>query len=212
MRDKEYTIPSFFVPLPFDRFDIDLVNAIIRFLCEHTTSTKTPRYVLKFPFVTNSEGLKFPRSFPDVFEKLLTANEKFFIENDRLPYAILQPCLRNRKEKKCVMLNGRFHYFAKIHVTTGPQKKFAADKALPAIAELYLQELVSRCPGTIVSGLVRVDLMSYNNRIVVNEFESLEAMYCPENRIRDSNKAMNARSFLVDYWIDIVINRVFGGH
>ena len=89
-------------------------------------------------------------------------------------------------------------------------KKFAADKALPAIAELYLQELVSRCPGT--SGLVRVDLTSYNNRIVVNEFESLEAMYCPENRIRDSNKAMNARSFLVDYWIDILINRVFGGH
>ena len=78
---------------------------------------------------------------------------------------------------------------------------------MPAIAELYLQELVSRCPGTIASGLVRVDLMYYNNRIVVNE-----AMYCPENRIRDSNKAMNARSFLVDYWIDILINRVFVGH
>ena len=208
LREKEYTIPSFFVPLPFDRFNLDLVYKIIDFLGEHTTPDQCPEYVVKLPFVTNSEGLKFARSFPDVFDALLIANNKYFIKQNRLPYVIIQPCLSNRKEKKCVMLNGRFHHFAKNHVKSRFQTKFAEDDDLAKVAETYLQELVSRCPGTITSGLVRVDLMSYNGAIVVNEFESLEAMYCPENN-RDSGKEASAYCFLVNYWTNILSNRVF---
>lgn len=186
-----------------------MVREIIRFLREHTTVKKSPRYVLKLPFVTNSEGLKFPKSVPEVFEALLIANMKYFIKHNRLPYAILQPCLVNRKEKKCVLLNGSFQYFAENHVKSGRQVKFAEDDELSEAAETYLQELVSRCPGTIVSGLIRVDLMSYNDTIVVNEFESLEAMYCPENPRRDSHKASSVHWFLVRYWMHILSKRVF---
>jgi hypothetical protein len=35
-------------------------------------------------------------------------------------------------------------------------------------------------PGTHTSGIVRVDIMHYIDRLVVNEFESLEAMSSPK--------------------------------
>ena len=210
MRGKQYSIPSFFVPLPFERYDLVLVQEIIEFLREHTTVEKSPRYVLKLPFVTNGEGLKFPTSFPEVFDELRIASIKYVIKNNRIPYAIVQPYLINRKEKKCVMINGSFQYFAENHVKGGYQAKFAEDHTLPLVAETYLRELVSQCPGTIVSGLVRVDLMFYNDTIVVNEFESLEAMYCPENPRRDSDKEASVRFFLVQYWRNILSTRVFG--
>ena len=209
MRGKHYSIPTFFVPLPFDRFNVDLVRKIIRFLREHTTVKESPKYVLKYPFVTNSEGLKFAKSFPELFDLLRIANTKYVIKTNRLPYAIVQPCLINRMEKKCILLNGKFQYFAVNHVKGGRQYKFAESNHLAVTAETYLQELVRKCPGTIVSGLVRVDLMSYNNTIVVNEFESLEAMYCPEKPSNDSNKESITYSFLVNYWTQILSNRVF---
>ena len=209
LRGKQYSIPSFFVPLPFDRFNIDLVRKLIYFLLEHTTVSQSPKYVLKFPFVTNSEGLKFFKSFPELFDLLFIANSKYVIKTNRLPYAIVQPCLINRMEKKCILLNGRFQYFAANHVKSGRQYKFAESNHLSAIAETYLKELVRECPGTIASGHVRVDLMSYNDNIVVNEFESLEAMYCPENPSKDSNKESITYSFLVNYWAQILSNRVF---
>ena len=208
LQGNGHTIPSLFVRLPFDRFNTALVYEIIKFLGDHTSPDQSPKYVVKLPFVTNSEGIKFPTSFPQVFDALLIASKKFAIENNRISYAIVQPCLINRKEKKCVMLNGRFHHFAKNHVKSSPQSKFAEDDELKKVAETYLEELVLRCPGTIASGLVRVDLMSYNGSIVVNEFESLEAMYCPENPHRDSDNESKAYCFLVNYWTDIISNRV----
>ena len=209
---KGNSIPSLFVPLPFDRYDSSLVSSIIGFTFAHTFSDDEERiqrgerknFVVKFPFVTNREGLKFAHSFVDIFEELLNATTKFA---ERIPYAIIQPYIINRKEKKCVLLNGRFSHFAVNHVKAGPQRLFADDKDLPLIAENYLQELVAVCPGTITSGLVRVDMMCYRGKVVVNEFESLEALYVPEYD-RDYDKDGRTKQFLQGYWKDIIISRV----
>jgi hypothetical protein len=55
-----------------------------------------------------------------------------------------------------------------------------------SFAEESLRQLKAKRPGTITNGLVRVDIMlSDNGNMVVNEFESLEAVYntTPSNDI-----------------------------
>ena len=48
---------------------------------------------------------------------------------------------------------------------------------LIAFAHCSVKQLKDAVPGTHTSGIVRVDIMQYNDRLVVNEFESLEAIY-----------------------------------
>lgn len=133
-----------FVELPFNRFDINLVLSIIHFT---ENNTEGLGYVVKFPFVTNSEGIRYPKSyvqvslslslltlsvyfipvsnelyltitclryltsrksnslfsFLKVFQDLLNASIKF---ENRIPYAIIQPCLANRMEYKLILHKG----------------------------------------------------------------------------------------------------------
>jgi len=206
---KQHSIPTLIVPLPFDRYNASLVSSIMEFAFSHRfpkeeRGKEMRNFVVKFPFVTNSEGIKYPRSFVDIFEELLLASRKY---ENRIPYAIIQPYIINRKGKKCVLLNGRFHNFAHNHVKSSPQRSFAKDDELSPLAETFLQELALVCPATITSGLIRVDLMCYRGKIVVNEFESLEAMTDCENAGK-KDKEMGVSDFLVRYWKDLITTRV----
>jgi len=54
------------------------------------------------------------------------------------------------------------------------------------------------CPTFVCDGLIRVDIMCSNdNRLIVNEFESFEALYT------GSSDTENCRitQLLVDYWV-----------
>jgi predicted RND superfamily exporter protein len=73
---------------------------------------------------------------------------------------------------------GTFHHLAVNNVhAKGKCFSQAPHARLASFAEDILVRLSMHEPGTIVTGMVRVDLMIHNDRIVVNEFESLEAMY-----------------------------------
>ena len=63
-----------------------------------------------------------------------------------------------------------------------------------------MAELKKKVPGAILSGLVRVDMMKYGDRIIFNEFESLEAtFYAMESSDRNSHEA-ETLLFLIKYW------------
>lgn len=50
-----------------------------------------------------------------------------------------------------------------------------SDNDFKQFAQDAVQQLKQSCPSSIVDGTVRVDIMLFNGRKVVNEFESLEA-------------------------------------
>lgn len=58
-----HAIPTFFIELPFDRLDVELVSELVDFLNFHRNNSG---FVVKFPFMTNSEGLRFPKSVIEV--------------------------------------------------------------------------------------------------------------------------------------------------
>jgi len=61
----ENTIPTIFLKLPFDQYDMLVMESVADFLELHYSEDGIG-YVLKLPFCTNSEGLKFPNNFPMV--------------------------------------------------------------------------------------------------------------------------------------------------
>ena len=60
-----------------------------------TTLHSTSGWVVKFPFVTHSEGFGSFSKKEEVFNKLVLASQKF---EGRIPYALIQPRLTNRME------------------------------------------------------------------------------------------------------------------
>lgn len=104
-----------------------------------------------------------------------------------------------------------FHHLSRNHVSSGTRIAFSQGPHtdLGTIAEAYLRELAAVHPGTIMSGMVRVDIMIHNNRIVVNEFESLEAFYSTSSsRPRELMEEYETYQFLQNYWVDMLRERV----
>ena len=82
-------------------------------------------------------------------------------------------------------------------------KATASHEALFRFAEAAVKSLSQRSPGTIVDGLVRVDIMETDKgNWVVNEFESLEAIYEPPSR--DACIVASVNSFLINYWCQVL--------
>jgi hypothetical protein len=104
---------------------------------------------------------------------------------------------------------GAFHHLSRNHVSSGRRLAFSQGVDLGTTAETFLNELVAAYPGTIVSGVVRVDIMIHNARIVVNEFESLEAFYSTSSsRPRELMEEYETYQFMQSYWIDMLQERV----
>jgi hypothetical protein len=90
-------------------------------------------WVVKLPFVTNCEAIKFPRTFdgilhrfesfadtsqaPEIFHVKLARFETLLKNySHRVPYAMVQPRLTNRKENRILVRNGRAEYTVPITV------------------------------------------------------------------------------------------------
>lgn len=109
------------------------------------------------------------------------------------------------------LLIGVFHHLSRNHVNSGSRIAFSQGPHtdLGTIAETYLRELIAVHPGTITSGVVRVDVMIHNQNIVVNEFESLEAFYSTSSsRPRDLMGEYETYQFMQNYWVDMLQERV----
>ena len=63
-----------------------------------------------------------------------------------------------------------------------------------------MAELQKKVPGAILSGLVRVDMMKYGDRIILNEFESLEATFYAMDSADTNGYEASTMVFLAKYW------------
>lgn len=117
---------------------------------------------------------------------------------------ILQPCMKNRKEYKVVVLNEIPVYVSFNPRNLGPSKKSfskAPHENLLAFASDAVEKLKTNCKESITDGLIRVDVFqNQQGNFVVNEFESLDANFSSNemNMVKDSHTS----EFLVFYWIE----------
>jgi hypothetical protein len=146
-------------------------------------------WVVKAPYTTNSEFVKFAKSFEDIFFSVNLATTKYF---GNIPYMLLQPRMKNRKEYKVVVLNERPTYISYNPKDSGSDRKAFSKPPytdLLEFADIALQKLKKNCPETISDGLIRVDIFqNENKKFIVNEFESLDANYAANegNMVKDS--------------------------
>ena len=75
-------------------------------------------WVIKGPFTTNSQCIKFAHSIDEMEDAIRNLSTKYF---GHLPYLMIQPCMYNRKEYKVVVLNNTAVY--KAAISTGSQNK-----------------------------------------------------------------------------------------
>jgi hypothetical protein len=138
--------------------------------------------------------MSFCKSLLEVFTKLRVSYEEFE-HGENMNYAIIQPCLANRIEYKVILING----CPKYHATKGNGVSFLVLPDLYNFAIKAIELLRKNCKSAILDGLVRVDIMSYKNVMIVNEFESLEANYYG-NGNRQNNLESEVTIFLQQYW------------
>ena len=78
---------------------------------------------------------------------------------------------------------------------------------LIAFAHCSVKQLKDAVPGTHTSGIVRVDIMHYIDRLVVNEFESLEAMSSPKGHSAHKEECQ-INQLQIQYWFDLLSERL----
>ena len=149
-------------------------------------------YVLKLPFTTNSKSIKFPKNLADILDGVRLFHQKY---RDKIHYAILQPCLANRKENRFIFLNGKFSHIACNAKNPKPSIQFGSLDSRTAFAVGIMSTLLqTEC---FLSGpMVRLDIMCYKGNMVLNEIESLEALYEANSFTESTGK------FLEEFWYD----------
>ena len=119
-----------------------------------------------------------------------------------IPYIFLQACLQNRMEYNIVCLNGVALYEAKIanrSVTKLGKVPFSDPISRKLFAENAIRTLVFNRSEALISGLCRVDIMwcTYLNKMIVIEFESLEAAH--PSHPRDNSIEIQLNTYLGVY-------------
>jgi len=157
-------------------------------------------WIVKLPFVTNGDKMHTCKTL----EMVVHTIENYPISASGIPYCMVQPRLENTKEYKLVFVGETFSHI--IPNAKGTGEGFCDENLLKAFAVAAIVSIKSSCPETITDGLFRVDIMKRaNGNLVVNEFESLEAV--AYSRMHRSHEQLII-SFLENYWIDIVGNIV----
>lgn len=139
--------------------------------------------------------MKYCKTIEHVFAELYSSFKTF---GKSTRYAIIQTCLASKTEYKVVLHNG----FPKHHfpISKGPSilSTIPINKVY-SFASDAVSMLRKNCPCAILDGLVRVDVMEFKNKMVVNEIESLEATYYATHS--QTNREFGTKSFLEEYWM-----------
>lgn len=172
-----------------------------------TTHNEGDGWVMKAPFTTNSSYCKFAKTFDNLVSFLVTACRTDY---GSIPYMMIQACMNNRKEYKVILLGGEPAYLARIAGHSSKRSSNGINKAfskpphteIMEFAKLSMQRCSQLCPNLLTDGLFRVDIfITIDKRLVVNEFESLEANY-PSNI---ETEAFAAHQFMQTYWARKII-------
>lgn len=95
---------------------------------------------------------------------------------DSIPYTMVQPTMKNKKEYKVVLFNRVPRYVAHNASVMGTGFSRHPHLEIMNFAAHALNEFSVSCPFAMVDSMMRVDIFqTKSNKLVVNEFESLEA-------------------------------------
>ena len=175
------------------RFDVESINNFL------DANNEGCGWVVKYSFTTMRDGLKFCKTKHDVYHSLAIASFEY---SWRVSYAMIQPCLKNRKEYKVVVLNGKASHVLPqkangVVVKGGKGFSDAPHADLFRFAETGVERLSQICAGTISDFIIRVDVMQRaNGNMIINEFESFEAVYTSGK----VNEMHVAQRFFHEYW------------
>jgi hypothetical protein len=187
------TIPT--LKLDFDC--VDFTPAVLEFT---DSNDEGCGWVLKLPFTTNGEGLKFCKTPADVIKQARKNAADF---GHRMSYSMLQPCLANRKEYKVAVVDGKATFVADIQQRASLGQPFsqAPHTELKAFAEQCCDVLESCCDGALIHPLLRVDIMQTGNGMAVNEFEGLEACFYSK---QFDKFELQTHDYLRKYWTQTI--------
>jgi len=166
-------------------------------------SNPSMKWVMKAPFTTNKQHFyKYDICTPSAaLRHINTVHRKLWgpiPECYEIEYLLLQERVKNNKEAKLCFFGGEFHHFTMGSAGNLKQSfpEYSSDDLIQ-FATLALQS-VSRHPEYLLDGLVRVDLFFSENdqKLVVNEFESLEASFLTTKH----DVQMKASAWLKRYW------------
>jgi len=114
-------------------------------------------WVVKAPYTCNKKCRYFAKSVQEVFHSLSIIADKYGPDSKRdypiIPYAMIQPCMKNRAEYKAVVLNGKAFFVKR----TGGGIAFGDEKSRLGFAEEAVRTLKEKCAYALLDGLVRVD-------------------------------------------------------
>jgi hypothetical protein len=111
--------------------------------------------------------------------------------------------MNNRCEKRIALFRGKAKYLVRINRRPNNSQDFGlSTEDLFFFAETALRALCQSMDGIIFDGLVRVDVFkTKTGRLVVNEFESLEAAYYCTSHLEEMKMNCN----LEKYWIQNIL-------
>lgn len=170
-------------------------------------------WILKFPYVTNTR-VTYVRNIESMGRSIEICLQKMAQGTVlRVSYVMLQPCVPNQMEIKVACWNGDAPFIAKKHRGGLRPRCFVdtTEEDVLVFATNAITRLKSSNPNSITDGLVRVDVFQLpNKKLVVNEFESLEAEFEQSRAVVTGGEPSAATVYnnLKSYWLDIVIGCV----
>jgi len=174
---------------------VDRIAEILSFTHQHNEGEG---WVVKAPYTTNCDFIRYCRTVPAVILAVATAQRRF---EDLMPYVMIQPRMTNRREEKVVLVNGKPFYIADKAMNRGTGLLFASQDQLFEFAVDAVRLLKQRDPAFQSKGLVRVDIFcNAEGKLLVNEFESLEAVYYKKSSVLESR----VTATLVLFWQNVL--------
>jgi hypothetical protein len=165
------------------------------------------KFVVKLPFSTG--GLQ--RSFCQKVKGIYAALRRF-IKRDRvggyIPYAIIQPEIRDNAEAKVVCFNGKAEFLEKIKKSKSGRSPFGnvSERTLFDFAEHVISCLTRSCPAICTKQILRVDIFGfkdYPGEFICNEVEGYEAQKCGTGSCAGVREAGRFRK-VVTYWEEVL--------
>lgn len=150
------------------------------------------------PYTTNKEFIHYAKCYDEVLRKLKLAGSQYA---ERVSYAIVQPCMANKKEYRVVVLGGKAKYIANVDTgTAGKAFSRPPHGALFSFAEKAVQRLKRARPATLSECVIRVDIFQRSDGdLVVNEFESLEARIYGTSHAKEES---SAQVWIGGFWLE----------
>jgi hypothetical protein len=158
-------------------------------------------WVLKAPYTTGGFSVRYPKNLEAIFNCLFKATHDYF---GRIPYMMLQPCMKNKHEYKVVVLHEKPAFVSYNYKNSGSKRvafsKYPFDDILQ-FAGIAVARLKKNCPEAITEGLIRVDIFQNKEKqFIVNEFESLDANYQANDG--DMTKDSETAEILKIFWFE----------